>query len=104
LQVLRPNVLTRVSEYVPEIIAFIEKIIQNGLAYESSDSIYFDVKAFDKRDNHFYAKLVPEAYGDTSSLNEGEGILYCIFYFIIGTIKYELLIFLLLNFYFENYN
>ncbi|KZC10167.1 PREDICTED: cysteine--tRNA ligase, cytoplasmic [Dufourea novaeangliae] len=73
LNVLRPNVLTRVSEYVPEIIAFIKKIVENGLAYESNGSIYFDVTAFDKQDKHYYAKLVPEAYGDTSSLQEGEG-------------------------------
>ncbi|XP_076249605.1 cysteine--tRNA ligase, cytoplasmic [Calliopsis andreniformis] len=73
LNVLRPNVLTRVSEYVPEIVRFIEKIIENGLAYESNGSIYFDVASFDKQDKHYYAKLVPEAYGDTSSLQEGEG-------------------------------
>ncbi|CAB0029261.1 unnamed protein product [Trichogramma brassicae] len=40
---LKPNVLTRVSEYVPEIVAFIEKIIDNGFAYESNGSVYFDV-------------------------------------------------------------
>lgn len=73
LNVLRPNVLTRVSEYVPEIIAFVEKIIENGLAYESNGSVYFDVATFDKQDKHYYAKLVPEAYGDASSLQEGEG-------------------------------
>ncbi|XP_023315626.1 cysteine--tRNA ligase, cytoplasmic isoform X2 [Trichogramma pretiosum] len=73
LNVLKPNVLTRVSEYVPEIVAFIEKIIANGFAYESNGSVYFDVKAFDKKEKHYYAKLVPEAYGDTSSLQEGEG-------------------------------
>ncbi|XP_076646851.1 cysteine--tRNA ligase, cytoplasmic [Halictus rubicundus] len=73
LNVLKPSVLTRVSEYVPEIIAFIEKIIENGLAYESNGSVYFDVATFDKQEKHYYAKLVPEAYGDTSSLQEGEG-------------------------------
>ncbi|XP_012280129.1 cysteine--tRNA ligase, cytoplasmic [Orussus abietinus] len=73
LNVMRPNVLTRVSEYVPEIIAYIEKIIANGLAYESNGSVYFDVSGFDQRENHHYAKLVPEAYGDTGSLQEGEG-------------------------------
>ncbi|CAL1683494.1 unnamed protein product [Lasius platythorax] len=73
LNVLRPNVLTRVSEYIPEIIAFVQKIIDNGLAYESNGSVYFDVGKFDKQEKHSYAKLVPEAYGDTSSLQEGEG-------------------------------
>ncbi|XP_003703304.2 cysteine--tRNA ligase, cytoplasmic [Megachile rotundata] len=75
LNVLKPNVLTRVSEYIPEIIAFVKKIIENGVAYESNGSVYFDVAAFDKQDKHYYAKLVPEAYGDTSSLEEGEGVL-----------------------------
>lgn len=73
LNVLRPNVLTRVSEYIPEIIEFVQKIIDNGLAYESNGSVYFDVGKFDKQKKHSYAKLVPEAYGDTSSLQEGEG-------------------------------
>lgn len=73
LNVLPPDILTRVSEYVPQIIAYIEKIIKNGFAYEANGSVYFDVAGFDKCDNHHYAKLVPEAYGDTSSLQEGEG-------------------------------
>ncbi|XP_046748618.1 cysteine--tRNA ligase, cytoplasmic [Diprion similis] len=73
LNVLRPNVLTRVSEYIPEIIDYIKKIIANNLAYESNGSVYFDVGGFDKRENHHYAKLVPEAYGDANSLQEGEG-------------------------------
>nr|XP_018898966.1 PREDICTED: cysteine--tRNA ligase, cytoplasmic isoform X1 [Bemisia tabaci] len=77
LNVLRPDVLTRVSEFVPEIIAYIEKIIDNGLAYESNGSVYFDVGAFDSKSNHHYAKLVPEAYGDVKSLQEGEGDLSC---------------------------
>ena len=53
--------MTRVSEYVPEIIEFIEKIIANGFGYESNGSVYFDTIKFDKTPNHYYAKLVPEA-------------------------------------------
>lgn len=71
LNVRVPDVLTRVSEYVPQIVTFIEKIIDNGLAYAANGSVYFDVAAFDK--GHHYAKLVPEAFGDMKSLNEGEG-------------------------------
>ena len=43
LNVELPDVITRVSEFVPEIVSFIEKILQNGYAYESNGSVYFDV-------------------------------------------------------------
>lgn len=66
--------LTRVSEYVPEIVAFIEKIIESGMAYEAGGSVYFDVNRFDSKENHHYAKLVPEAFGDEKQLQEGEGM------------------------------
>lgn len=70
---LPPHILTRVSEYIPEIITFIEKIIENGFGYVANNSVYFNVLAFDQNETNHYAKLVPEAYGDTNSLQEGEG-------------------------------
>ena len=73
LNVLPPDVLTRVSEYVPEIVQYIIKIIENGYAYESNGSVYFDVQKYRSSPNHTYAKLVPEAVGDSKALAEGEG-------------------------------
>jgi len=73
LNVLPANCLTRVSEYIPECIAFIEKIIEREYAYESNGSVYFNVGGFDNCCNHYYAKLVPEAFGDQGALQEGEG-------------------------------
>ncbi|XP_052861898.1 cysteine--tRNA ligase, cytoplasmic [Anopheles cruzii] len=73
LNVRPADILTRVSEYVPQIVAYIERIIANGLAYEANGSVYFDVARFDGRPEHHYAKLVPEAYGDAKQLQEGEG-------------------------------
>ena len=72
-QILPADCLTRVSEYVPENVEFISKIIERGFAYESNGSVYFDVGKFDKSKEHHYAKLVPEAFGDQAALNEGEG-------------------------------
>ncbi|XP_064472265.1 cysteine--tRNA ligase, cytoplasmic-like [Ornithodoros turicata] len=73
LNVLPPDVVTRVSEYVPEIVDYVQKIIDAGFAYESRGSVYFDTASFDASTDHFYAKLVPEAYGDQKALREGEG-------------------------------
>ena len=36
LNAMYPNYITRVSEYIPEIISFIEVIIKNGYAYEKN--------------------------------------------------------------------
>uniref|UniRef100_A0A4W4HC93 Cysteine--tRNA ligase, cytoplasmic n=1 Tax=Electrophorus electricus TaxID=8005 RepID=A0A4W4HC93_ELEEL len=73
LNVLPPDVLTRVSEYVPEIVEFVKKIVNNGYGYESNGSVYFDTVKFDTSSGHAYAKLVPEAVGDQKALQEGEG-------------------------------
>jgi len=79
LNIEEPDCLTRVSEYVPEIVAFVEKIIENGYAYESNGSVYFAVADYDAKKNHYYAKLVPEAVGNkdaiAAGIAEGEGAL-----------------------------
>jgi len=73
LNVLPADCLTRVSEYVPEIVDYIAKMIERGYAYEANGSCYFDVSKFDGSPCHHYAKLVPEAFGDSKALAEGEG-------------------------------
>ncbi|KAJ2661627.1 cysteinyl-tRNA synthetase [Coemansia sp. RSA 1200] len=75
LNVRRPNVLTRVSEFVPEIVQFVQRIIENGYAYESEGSVFFDVAAFDGKNGHFYAKLEPTAKGNQRRQEDGEGSL-----------------------------
>ena len=74
LGVQLPNIVTRVSEYVPEIIEYIQKLIEKGIAYESNGSVYFDTSAFEKC-GHCYGKLMPEQIGNSDLLAEGEGAL-----------------------------
>ncbi|RKP36672.1 cysteinyl-tRNA synthetase [Dimargaris cristalligena] len=75
LNIEYPNKLTRVSEYVPEIVDYIQRIIDNGFAYEADGSVYFDTQAFDKHPDHSYAKLEPWSAGNAKLLEEGEGSL-----------------------------
>ncbi|XP_037774063.1 cysteine--tRNA ligase, mitochondrial-like [Penaeus monodon] len=55
LRVMRPTVAPRVTEHVPHIMSFIQKVIEKKLAYSVSDgSVYFDTAAYGK-----YGKMVP---------------------------------------------
>ena len=73
LQVLPPTVLTRVTEYMTEIVNYIQRIVEKGLAYESNGSVYFHVEAFEQVEGMHYCKLAPEQVGNAELLAEGEG-------------------------------
>ncbi|KAL0211350.1 hypothetical protein P9112_009648 [Eukaryota sp. TZLM1-RC] len=74
LHVKPPHVITRVSEYIPEIISFITRIIDKGHAYESNGSVYFSVSSY-LSSSHYYGKLEPESVGDAGLVSEAEGAL-----------------------------
>ncbi|KAK4107846.1 hypothetical protein N656DRAFT_792911 [Canariomyces notabilis] len=74
LNVLPPDAVTRVTEYVPQIVSFVEQIIKKGFAYEANGSVYFDIAAFEKAGNT-YARLRPESRNDKALQEEGEGSL-----------------------------
>ncbi|BCS28797.1 cysteine--tRNA ligase [Aspergillus puulaauensis] len=75
LNVLRPDELTRVTEYGQEIADFVEKIVENKFGYVSADgSVYFDINAFEEA-GFPYARLEPWSRSDNKLLAEGEGAL-----------------------------
>jgi cysteinyl-tRNA synthetase len=78
LGIREPDVLTRVTEYVPKIIAFVETIIDKGLAYKSNGSVYLSLDAFQEA-GHNYRKLNPAGPGGAATteaeMAEGEGAL-----------------------------
>ena len=89
LNVLRPDVLTRVTEYMPAIVDFIVRLVASGSAYEAGGSVYFDVAHFSGNAGHKYGKLVhnlgiagaaggghaDEAALQSAALAEAEGVL-----------------------------
>ncbi|GAA5841955.1 hypothetical protein JCM5353_004220 [Sporobolomyces roseus] len=85
LHVERPTTLTRVSEYIPEIVSFVEGIVERGFAYEGGGSVWFDTVKFegakgaesegDEEWKHTYAKLQPWSKGNRELLEDGEGSL-----------------------------
>jgi len=38
-----PDITTRVSEYVQEIVLYIQELVRKNMAYESRGSVYFSV-------------------------------------------------------------
>lgn len=73
LNVLPPTIITRVTEYMDEIVAYIQHIIHKDLAYESNGSVYFHVQAFETTPHMHYCKLAPEQIHNAALLAEGEG-------------------------------
>ncbi|KNH00563.1 cysteinyl-tRNA synthetase [Perkinsela sp. CCAP 1560/4] len=80
LNVLPPDHISRVTEFLPQIIAFIQQVIENGFAYIGATSVFFDLNAYE-RDGHAYPKLKPIASAldkKTSAfeMSESEGVMY----------------------------
>ena len=75
LNCIDPDRVTRVTEYGSQIVDFVRKIQRNGFAYTTSDtSIYFDIEAFEKAQNH-YARLEPWNRNNKDLQADGEGSL-----------------------------
>lgn len=76
LKVLRPDTVSRISEYMDgRVQKFIEKLEDNGFAYASAGSVYFDIDRFNSS-GYTYRKLVPACFGcSAADMEEGEGAL-----------------------------
>ncbi|CAF2884988.1 unnamed protein product [Rotaria sp. Silwood2] len=78
LNVLPPSMATRTSDYISEMIKLIEKIIDNGCAYECNSTIYLDTSKFrirrgfsnlESRQNDIIDELTKRANEYTSPTN-----------------------------------
>ena len=48
LNIDMPEIICRATDHIPDMIKFVEKLIENGYAYETSTAIYFDVSKLDR--------------------------------------------------------
>jgi cysteinyl-tRNA synthetase len=48
LNIMYPTYITRVTEYIPEIVDFIKVLIQKNYAYENNGSVYFNIEEYTK--------------------------------------------------------
>lgn len=63
------------TEYVPQIVRFVEKTVANGFGYATPDgSVYFDIDPFEKV-GHSYSRLEPWNKNDRVLQGDGEGSL-----------------------------
>ncbi|OQS54368.1 hypothetical protein EHP00_2160 [Ecytonucleospora hepatopenaei] len=69
LSVKRANFITRVDQYVPQVVKYIEELVSGSLAYESNGSVYFDLEEYKKYKK--YNLLRPETQKNSIIL-EGE--------------------------------
>ena len=48
LNVDKPEIICKATEHIPDMIKYVQKLLDNGYAYETSTAIYFDVSKLDK--------------------------------------------------------
>ncbi|KAA3436035.1 cysteine--tRNA ligase [Rufibacter hautae] len=74
LNVLPPDIEPRASGHIIEQIEMIQEILDNGLAYESNGSVYFDVPAYNKEHNYgkLSGRVVEDLLANTRDNLEGQ--------------------------------
>ncbi|KKU10451.1 MAG: Cysteine-tRNA ligase [Parcubacteria group bacterium GW2011_GWB1_46_8] len=48
LNIMRPHIICRATEHIPDQIALIETLVAKGYGYETPEAVYFDVSKFSK--------------------------------------------------------
>jgi cysteinyl-tRNA synthetase len=53
LNVLRPTVICKATDHIPEQIALVKRLVDKGYAYDTPEAVYFDVSKFPKYETLF---------------------------------------------------
>lgn len=72
LNILRPDVVCKATEHIPEQIELVKKLIEKGFAYETEEAVYFDISKFEKYGQLFGQKLEEKKVAVRTEVKEGE--------------------------------
>lgn len=48
LNIQKPEIIAKATDHIQEMLEFVQKLVENGYAYETSKGIYFDIAKLDK--------------------------------------------------------
>ncbi len=57
LNIIRPDVIAKATDHIEDQIQMIQKLVENGYAYETSEAVYFDISKFKDYGNLLGQKL-----------------------------------------------
>ncbi|MBI3956170.1 cysteine--tRNA ligase [Candidatus Gottesmanbacteria bacterium] len=72
LNILRPTIICKATEHIPEQIALIGKLIVKGVAYDTPEAVYFDITKFDGYGTLFGQKLEEQRAAVRDDVKTGE--------------------------------
>ena len=72
LNIIRPDVICKATDNIPEQIEMVKKLIEKGYAYDTPEAVYFDVTKFEKYGQAFGQKLEDKQTAVRASVQEDE--------------------------------
>lgn len=70
LNIQTPEIICKATDHIPEMIEFVEGLIEKGYGYETSDGIYFDIQKFEGYGKLSGADLEEQMAGARVEVNE----------------------------------
>lgn len=72
LNIIRPDLICKATDHIPEQIELVKKLIEKGFAYDTPEAVYFDVTKFDKYGEAFGQKLEDKKTAVRDEVQTGE--------------------------------
>jgi len=72
LNIIRPDIICKATEHIPEQIEMVKKLIDKGYAYDTPEAVYFEVSKFPTYGQLFGQKLEDKKVAVREEVKEGE--------------------------------